>query len=275
MTHDRCSDDKRAPDDSGADSVVSDAPGNRVEVARDSTGDDRMMNPARLLAALRWRSAVPDRVFDRLYPAAVRRVSSVHWTPVAVALRAAEWLAPEAGARVLDVGSGPGKLCLIGAVARGGAWHGVERDPALVQVANAAAKLLDLERSTTFTTGEMELVNWRSFDSLYFYNPFAAILFGEAPFARDVRWSMLTDQIARTEAHLADLAVGTRVVTYEGFGGDMPGAYRLTDAEMIGDGYLALWVKQRTKRHARTTRAQPRSDSGQPSVEAAVRRLDP
>ncbi len=103
-----------------------------------------------------------------------------------------------------------------------------------------------------FSAGEMEVVDWRSFDSLYFYNPFAAILFGEAPFAKAVRWSMLTDQIARTEAHLADLSVGTRVVTYEGFGGDMPDGYLLTHAEMIGNGQLALWIKQRSTRRARS-----------------------
>jgi hypothetical protein len=97
----------------------------------------------------------------------------------------------------------------------------------------------------------MEVVDWRSFDSLYFYNPFAAILFGEAPFARAVRWSMLTEQIARTEALLTELSVGTRVVTYEGFGGDMPDGYLLTHTEMIGNGQLALWVKHRSTRRAR------------------------
>ena len=210
------------------------------------------MNPARILAALRWRSAVSDRVFDRIYPTGVRRLSSVHWTPVAVALRAAAWLAPEPGARVLDVGAGPGKVCCIGAAARGGTWHGVERDPALVEVANAAAKLLDLQGSTMFSAGEMEVVDWRSFDSLYFYNPFAAILFGEAPFAKAVRWSMLTDQIARTEAHLAELSIGTRVVTFEGFGGDMPDGYLLTHTETIDDRRLALWIKQRSRHRAQS-----------------------
>lgn len=205
-----------------------------------------------VLAALRWRAPVHDRVFDRLYPARIRRASSVHWTPVTVALRAAAWLAPEPGARVLDIGSGPGKLCCIGAVARGGTWHGVERDPVLVQAATRAAKLLEIEASTTFTAGEMDVVDWRSFDSLYFYNPFAAILFGPAPFAKTVRWSMLTAQIARTEALLADLPTGTRVVTYEGFGGDMPGGYVLTQAEMVPRGQLALWIKQRSTRRARS-----------------------
>lgn len=211
-----------------------------------------MTNDAgQILGALRRRVGVDDRVFDRLYPDSVRRSSSIHWTPVSVALDAAAWLAPESGARVLDVGCGPGKLCCIGAAARGGSWHGVERDPELVEAANAAAKLLDLEHATSFTTGEMETVDWRSFDSLYFYNPFAASLFGPAPFAKKVGWSMLIEQIARTEALLAELPAQTRVVTYEGFGGDMPDGYVLTHAETIRDGRLALWIKRRTTRRTR------------------------
>ena len=113
-----------------------------------------------------------------------------------------------------------------------------------------AATLLELQRSTMFSAGEMESVDWRSFDSLYFYNPFAAILFGQAPFAKAARWTMLTEQIARTEALLAELAIGTRVVTFEGFGGDMPDTYMLTNAEAIGSGQLALWIKQRSTRRA-------------------------
>ena len=211
----------------------------------------RVVSPALVVASLRQRIAVSDRAFDHLYPDNVRRLSSVHWTPVSVALRAAAWLAPEPGARVLDVGCGPGKLCCIGAAARGGTWSGIERDPALVQVATVVAERLELQQTTTFTAGEMEAVKWSSFDSLYFYNPFAAILFGEAPFAKTVRWSMLTDQIARTETQLAEMAVGTRVVTFEGFGGDMPDGYVLTHAEMTGHGHLALWIKRRSTRRAR------------------------
>lgn len=215
-----------------------------------------MIDVARaVVLALRWRIAVKDSAFDCLFPEEVRRSPSVHWTPVSVALRAATWLAPESGMRVLDIGSGPGKLCCIGALARGGKWHGVERDPVLVAVANATAALLEVTHDTTFCVGEMHFINWCDFDSLYFFNPFAAILFGPAPFERSVRWSMLTDQIAQTEARLAELPMGTRVVTYHGFGGDMPDGYALTAAELIKDGQLALWTKQRTTRGVSATAA--------------------
>jgi len=210
-----------------------------------------MKNQARVVrTSLRWQVAVKDRAFDSLYPEEVRRLASLHWTPVAVALRAAAWLAPEAGARVLDVGSGPGKVCCIGALAQGGNWHGVERDSSLVDVANATAALLDVEQMATFRAGEMDLVDWREFDSIYFFNPFAAILFGPAPFDEHVRWSMLTEQIARTEARLAELQIGTRVVTYQGFGGDMPDGYALAQMELIGDAQLVLWIKQRATRRS-------------------------
>ena len=222
-----------------------------------------MTTPAHAIqTALRWRVAVTDRAFDRLYPEDVRQRSSVHWTPVAVARRAAAWLVPEVGTRVLDVGSGPGKVCCIGALSHGGTWHGVERDPALVEIAQATAAALEIERSATFRAAEMDEVDWSGFDSFYFYNPFAAILFGPAPFEQDVRWSMLTEQIARTETRLAALPVGTRVVIYQGFGGDMPAGYAVAETEMFGDAQLVLWVKRRSRRRQNGPTVSPSSRSG-------------
>jgi len=77
-------------------------------------------------AALREHIRIPDAVFDQLYPDHVRRLSAVHWTPIAAALRAAELLAPRCDARVLDIGAGAGKLCCVGAAAYAGSWHGID-----------------------------------------------------------------------------------------------------------------------------------------------------
>src|SRR3954452_18195742 len=76
----------------------------------------QMTPPAAALGdALRSGAAVPDAEFDRLFPDELRDRSYLHWTPVEVAVRAAELLAPSPrGIRVLDVGAGVGKLCLIG-----------------------------------------------------------------------------------------------------------------------------------------------------------------
>ena len=72
--------------------------------------------------ALRRRAEVSDAELDQVFPEELRERSHLHWTPVAIALRAAALLVPEparSGVRVLDVGAGVGKMCLVGAVVTG------------------------------------------------------------------------------------------------------------------------------------------------------------
>src|ERR1044071_2257780 len=97
-----------------------------------------------------------DAAFDALYPDDVRGRVPNHWTPVAVALQAAELLAPEDGMRVLDVGAGGGKLCCVGALATPShtTWCGIEQDPRLVEVAREIATRLELGARATFHHGD-------------------------------------------------------------------------------------------------------------------------
>jgi hypothetical protein len=193
--------------------------------------------------ALRSQIAIDDRVFDQLFPDDVARLSGVHWTPVAVALAAAARLAPEPGMRVLDVGAGAGKLCCLGAVYRPGTWHGIERDPALVAVATRIASWLEVDDRTRFCAGDALAADWRGYDSLYLYNPFESQLFGGG-FARAAGGTGFAEQVARTEARLAELAAGTRVVTFHGFGGTMPPGFALATLDEVAGGRLALWIKR-------------------------------
>jgi SAM-dependent methyltransferase len=201
------------------------------------------MTEAAVVLALRDRVAIDDAAFDRLYPDAVARLSIVHWTPVAVALRAAALLAPIAGMRVLDIGAGAGKLCCLGAVAHAGTWHGIERDPALVAAATEIAGRLDVGHCTRFAAGDALAADWRGFDSLYLYNPFESQRFGGG-FARAAGDVGFSEQVAATEARLGELAPGTRVVTFHGFGGEMPEGFALATLEEVDGGELALWIKR-------------------------------
>jgi SAM-dependent methyltransferase len=198
---------------------------------------------AAVLAALRAGSALDDAAFDQLYPDAVGRLSIVHWTPVAVARRAAALLAPIAGMRVLDVGAGAGKLCCLGAVVHAGTWHGIERDPALVAVAIEIARALEVDHCTRFRAGDALTADWRGYDSVYLYNPFESQRFGGG-FARAAGDAGFSEQVAAAEARLAELAPGTRVVTFHGFGGEMPPGFALAELEEIEGGELALWIKR-------------------------------
>lgn len=203
-----------------------------------------------MIDALRWRLAVDDAEFDQLYPGHVRRLSAVHWTPVSAALRAAALLAPEPGMTVLDVGAGAGKLCCIGALAHGGHWRGIERNASLVTAARTVALRLGVADATRFDTGDVQSVDWDRFDSLYFYNPFESVLFGFGCPDRN-GWSAFADHVACAEERLSALSAGTRVVTFHGFGGEMPSGFALAFTESIGEGQLALWIKQPRARGSR------------------------
>ena len=83
-------------------------------------------------------------------------------------------------------------------------------------------------------------LDWNEFDALYLYNPFELPLFTDAAGVPDHRI-----QVARVEARLAALPVGTRVVTLNGFGGVMPGTFELLYHERAVIGVdLVCWIQR-------------------------------
>ncbi|HEX3760389.1 MAG TPA: class I SAM-dependent methyltransferase [Kofleriaceae bacterium] len=203
-----------------------------------------MMLPALALGeALRRGAAVPDAEFDQLFPDELRDRSHLHWTPVAVAIRAAELLAPSPrGIRVLDVGAGVGKLCLIGALVTGAVWWGIEQDPVQIAAAHHAAWALDATHQTRFVQGDGSRLSWDGFDAFYFYNPFHTVML--APHASPfLRYATIRATLRRIEHQLAATPPGTRVVTFHGFGGQLPASFTQIAREPAGDGALELFVQ--------------------------------
>ncbi|HEX8114495.1 MAG TPA: class I SAM-dependent methyltransferase, partial [Kofleriaceae bacterium] len=177
------------------------------------------------------------------FPEELRDRSHLHWTPVAVAIRAAELLAPSPhGIRVLDVGAGVGKLCLIGALVTGAVWWGIEQDAVQISAASHAAWALDVTRRTRFVQGDGSRLSWDGFDAFYFYNPFHTVML--APHASPfVRYATIQGTLRRIEQRLAATPPGTRVVTFHGFGGPLPASFTRIAREPVGDGALELWIQ--------------------------------
>lgn len=202
-----------------------------------------MTRPAAALGdALRRRAPVSDAELDQVFPDELRDRSLLHWTPVAIATRAAELLAPSPDVRVLDVGAGVGKVCLIGALITGATWWGIEQDAVQVAAANHAAWMLGIADRTRFVHGDGSRLAWDEFDAFYFYNPFTTVLL--APHASPfVRYATIQSTLRRVEQRLAATRPGTRVVTYHGFGGQLPAGFTRLVREPAGEDALELWVR--------------------------------
>lgn len=197
--------------------------------------------------SLRAATAIADQRFDRLYPDAVRALSNRHWTPVDVALRAVELLAARPASLILDVGSGAGKFCIVGALASDAGFVGVEQRPHLVDAATTLAASLGAQRAR-FVNGNVFAVDWHEFDAIYLYNPFQEHVSDDDAGVIDRTISVGPrhhfEAVLLTRAKLAEARVGTRVVTYYGFGGNMPIQYRRVLHEPCGGDFLELWVKE-------------------------------
>ena len=188
-----------------------------------------------------------DWLFDEQLPMSLQLKSSIHFTPLDIARRAARLLAPERGTRVLDVGSGVGKFCIGAAQAFPGAtFVGIERRAHLVEVGIrlcARWKLSNVE----LVHGDAFSLDWSEFDSFYLFNPF-----GEERFDRDLVLDHTLDldpqnfrsYVDAVLERLDQAPVGTRVVTYHGFGARPPLGYELAAEQAIGSDKLELWIKQ-------------------------------
>jgi SAM-dependent methyltransferase len=204
----------------------------------------------RLADALRAGRPVADRAFDRVYPPHVRKLSAKFWTPVAVAARAATLLVEGGATRVLDVGAGVGKVCIVGAIVTGAAFTGVEERRDRLEVAQRAVAAFGLSR-VTLLHGRMDRVAFDGYDGFYLFNPFAEALEieanGAARASAEARWAR---DIQRMQDALDAARPGARVVTYHGFGGTVPASYRLVVREESVTGPIECWEKVEAARRA-------------------------
>ncbi len=218
----------------------------KPDLQRCAAEDRREQRSRKIATHLRNGSTVSDFVFDDTFlPLAERRVSSLYWTPVHIALRVAEFLAPRWSTRVLDIGSGVGKFCIVGAAATGARFVGVEHRQHFVRIATAAATEARV-RTARFIHGDFGALDVRSFDSIYLYNPFEESCLPET-YQLDATINLSTTRfcvdVRRAETLLASARSGTRVATYHGFGGEMPPNYERALRERHGSGYLEFWIK--------------------------------
>jgi hypothetical protein len=204
---------------------------------------------ARQLAEAMHSDCCPaDRAFDQFLPERLSVVSPFYWSPLAVAQRAAEWFTDAGVHTVVDIGSGAGKFCVAAALFGGCRFMGLEQRPFLVQSARALAHLFDMNDRVRFVDGALGTVPTPIAEAYYFFNPFGNYSFGVERLTNmgdECSEARRAHDVAAAEQLLRRAAVGTWVLTFNGFGGRIPEGYDLARVDWELPAALRMWKKTR------------------------------
>ncbi|MBB6501520.1 class I SAM-dependent methyltransferase [Pedobacter cryoconitis] len=185
-----------------------------------------------------------DAAFDNLYSLRAQQLSSIHWTPIDIAIKAATYLTGGKGRNIIDIGSGVGKFCLVAAHNFPDyIFHGVEQRKALVDeaiIAQNATKLINVN----FIHANFNELNMDEYDHIYFYNSFSENLFHYKPIDNLINCSqdIYDEYLKMFYELLEDKPSGTRVATFHCSNEYIPPAYKRVQ-HITGEA-LKLWIKQ-------------------------------
>jgi len=187
-----------------------------------------------------------DEQLDRLYPSSIQELSKAHWTPIKIARLASAFLVSEPGTRVLDIGCGPGKFCLVGALTTSGHFTGVEQRQRLYQLARTTLETANVP-NVEIVHANITEIEFCRFDAFYLFNPFEEHLESLLQIDHSIPlqlelYDTYTEHVAR---QLALAPLGTRVVTYCGACEEIPLGYDCVGP--VSSRALKFWVK--TKKH--------------------------
>ncbi|MYZ60343.1 methyltransferase domain-containing protein [Elizabethkingia anophelis] len=185
---------------------------------------------------------IDDKLFNKIYPEKIEKISFRHWTPVTVAKMAAEYLADGCNKKILDIGSGVGKFCMIGACCTNGIFYGVEQRENLVELSRKIATEHQVMNAHFIHANIMD-ISFLDYDAFYFFNPFyenidtAFSIDKVMPLNRELYYTYskyVKEQLDKTP-------IGTKVVTYWGNQSEIPPSFGLESHEF--QGLLKFWVK--------------------------------
>lgn len=184
-----------------------------------------------------------DAQFNQLYPAPMQLLAKRHWTPLVVARKAANFLAAESDAKILDIGSGVGKFCLAAAHYKPKAfYYGIEQRKNLIHDAEAAKTILEYE-NVFFLNGNFTQVDFKQYDHFYFYNSFYENLTATDKIDDSIDYSpeLFKYYNRYLLKQLEQKPPGTRVAAYHSLEDEMPPGYEVVGVEM--DSRLKFWIK--------------------------------
>jgi len=177
-------------------------------------------------------------------PEHLRAADELHFTPVWVIELVAEWLRGFEVDRVLDIGSGVGKFCLMSAALNPDiAFVGVERRLELHSVAQGFKRDFPELKLDCILADVLDL-DLSAFRVFYLYNPFYEHVADEAALNQEFElYESAFEQYQNAlRKRLQALPLGTIVIAYHGEQNELPYTYELQ--KQSPDGLLKMWVKK-------------------------------
>jgi SAM-dependent methyltransferase len=185
-----------------------------------------------------------DDSFDELFSPRIRKLSKVHWTPLSVVKRAASFLAPNPGSKVIDIGSGVGKFCVAAAYyCPDSEFHGIEQRMSLHTAAEYSKEVSGLN-NVHFIYGDFTELSLDGYTGIYFYNSFAENLYTFGRIDNTIQHSPSLYNYYANYLYkiLEEKPVGTRLTTYHVSENEIPICYNLVETDF--DQHLKMWIKR-------------------------------
>jgi len=193
---------------------------------------------------LKAKESVSDEEFDAIFPEEVRDYSNRHYTSVYISQRAAKYLAVKEDIQILDIGSGTGKFCLVGAICTNAHFTGVEFRKYQSEIAKECADRYAIT-NVSFVHANILDINFDEFDAFYIFNPFLENIDTSARMDQLMDGKESDYEVFKKYVHdqLEKKKIGTRLATYWTALSQVPESYELKKS-ILGD-TLKFWEKVR------------------------------
>ena len=191
---------------------------------------------------IQTNAELTDSDFNQIFTKKAQVIADIHFTPIQVAKIAAAFLATKKGARVLDIGAGAGKFCMIGAACTEGYFVGVEHRKSFYNQACRIAKQYQIG-NVEFIHANITDIRFTDFDAFYIFNPFYENIskVGKIDNRVELKPEFYLNYSEYVRNQLSLMPMGTKLVTYFSFLKEIPENYELQEA--MYDYKLKFWKK--------------------------------
>jgi hypothetical protein len=196
-----------------------------------------------ILEQLRIQKNISDEEFDAIFPFELRELSERHWTSVFVSKIASDYFCNRKPVKILDIGSGAGKFCFVGATLHPASeFHGIDIRQHFVDVSNALKQQHNVTNVSFFHKDVLQM-DFSGYDAIYFFNSFQEKIDASSIIDRDSEVSVEM-YIAYTNHifnELNKVPVGTKLVTYYSEDFYVPASFKLLSTHINGE--LKFYLK--------------------------------